>query len=373
MKASLVRLFILALPLSVFAQQLAHEAAVVNIEVPVRVFRGGRFVDTLTLDDFTIEENGVPQKPLAAYLVRKTAITRREEPEKGFRPAIDKRHFLLLFELNDYVPELTKAVDDFIGRVMTPADSLMVVTPLKSYDFKEEAYARLPQEKIAAQLRSLLKRDIGSVSLEYRALLREVKDIGQMPVEGDILKILSRNVTQRLRDLKAPNLQGFQSAAAHLKALEGQKFVFLFYQKETIPLPDLDDLEVFEYRTNDGLSLDMIQKAFSDASISIHFVYLAKGMADVETGERKTMDNLLEASTPLFRAFRDLTVTTGGIIDVTSNAEAGMKMAADASENYYLLYYAPANYAKDGTFKEIKVTVRGKSLTVFHRAGYIAD
>lgn len=371
MKAILVRLFILALPLSVLAQQIAHEAAVVNIEVPVRVFQGSRFVDTLTLDDFEIEEDGIRQKPLAVYLVRKTAIAKREEPEKGFRPIIDKRHFLLLFELNDYVPELTKAVDDFIGRVMTPADSLMVVTPLKSYNFKEEAYARLPKEKIAARLKSLLKRDIGRASLEYRALLWHIKDIGRLSPEG--APMIIGNATQRLRDMKKLDIQGFMSAADHLKALDGQKFVFLFYQKESIPVPAVDDLEVFEYRTNEGIGFDTIKRVFSDASITTHFVYITKGMADVDTGDRSYSDNILESATPIFRAFRDLTITTGGIVDITANAAAGMKMASEASENYYLLYYAPARYAKDGSFKKIKVTVRGKNLTVFHRAGYIAD
>jgi hypothetical protein len=361
-KISPVRFLLLSIPLSLLGQQLAHEAGVVNIEVPVRVYQGGRFVDSLTLADFEITEDGVPQTPLAVYLIKKTAIAKREVKAAEFRPRVEKRNFLLLFECNDYVPELSRAIDDFFGHVLASGDSLMVITPLKSYDFKDEAFARLPKEKIVAQLKSLLKRDIGRASLAYRALLRDVKDSG-----------MSRSLMLQLLKLKMLSLPGFMSAADYLKALEGQKFVFLFYQKETIPIPDLDDLEVFEYGDTEGLSFDLIKRTFSDASISTHFIYLTKGMADIETGERPTMDNILESATPIFRAFRDLTVTTGGIVDVTYNAQAGMKMASDASENYYLLYYSPSRYAKDGSYKTINVSIKGGKYKVYHRTGYIAD
>ncbi len=362
---------IFALPLGLLTQQIAHEAGVVNIEVPVRVYQGSRFVDNLTLADFEITEDGIPQAPLAVYLIKKTAIAKREEKAAEFRPQVEKRHFLLLFECNDYVPELSKAIDDFFGRVLTPADSLMVVTPLKSYNFKDAAYARLPKAEMAKQLKSLLKRDVGLASLEYREILRDFKDIGR--IASVTSGMMSRSLMLRLRNLKALDLPGFMSAADYLKSLEGQKFVFLLYQKETLPIPDFDDLEVFEYGSSESLSFDTVKRAFSDGSISAHFVYITKGMADVETGERTTMENLLDSSTPIFRAFRDLTVATGGIVDVTANAAAGMKMASDASENYYLLYYAPSRYAKDGTYKTIKVAIKGRSYSVFHRTGYIAD
>jgi len=44
-----------------------------------------------------------------------------------------------------------------------------------------------------------------------------------------------------------------------------------------------------------------------------------------------------------------------------------------ASKNYYLLYYVPANYQADGKFKEIKVTVKGRSYKISNRAGYFAN
>jgi len=38
--------------------QIRHQVAVVNIAVPVRVFNGSKFVETLGLDDFEVREDG---------------------------------------------------------------------------------------------------------------------------------------------------------------------------------------------------------------------------------------------------------------------------------------------------------------------------
>ena len=58
MKKQVLILGILTLSLTFFAQELAHETIVVNVEVPVRVFKGGTFVDNLIIDDFEVYEDG---------------------------------------------------------------------------------------------------------------------------------------------------------------------------------------------------------------------------------------------------------------------------------------------------------------------------
>ena len=50
------------LGLTVFAQEIQHDAIAINIEVPVRVFKGKTFIDNLSIDDFEIYEEGVLQK-----------------------------------------------------------------------------------------------------------------------------------------------------------------------------------------------------------------------------------------------------------------------------------------------------------------------
>jgi VWFA-related protein len=81
----------------------------------------------------------------------------------------------------------------------------------------------------------------------------------------------------------------------------------------------------------------------------------------------------LDQSMQIFSAFNKMAQVTGGVTESSANISFSMEKAAQASENYYLLYYAPKDYRADGKFREIKVKVKGKNYRVTHRAGYIAD
>ncbi|UCE22401.1 MAG: hypothetical protein JSV46_09400 [Candidatus Aminicenantes bacterium] len=78
MKKLIFVTLIAGLSLAVLAQQITHESLVINIEVPVRVFKGGQFVEDLTINDFSIFEDGKPQQIEAVYLIKKTDIQREE-------------------------------------------------------------------------------------------------------------------------------------------------------------------------------------------------------------------------------------------------------------------------------------------------------
>lgn len=58
----------------IFAQELQHQVSVVNIEIPVRVFKGDTFIDSLTINDFEVFEDGKLQQIEAVYLIKKTAL-----------------------------------------------------------------------------------------------------------------------------------------------------------------------------------------------------------------------------------------------------------------------------------------------------------
>ncbi len=62
MKKHTILLAILVLGLTLFAQEIQEKAVAINIEVPVRVFKGKTFIDNLTIDDFEIYEDGILQK-----------------------------------------------------------------------------------------------------------------------------------------------------------------------------------------------------------------------------------------------------------------------------------------------------------------------
>ncbi|NQT78874.1 MAG: hypothetical protein HQ555_00575, partial [Candidatus Aminicenantes bacterium] len=108
-----------ALSLALFAQELAHESLVINIEIPVRVFKGGTFVDNLTIDDFEVYEDGKLQKIEAVYLIKKTKIERKEEEKKKFEPQTS-RSFYIFFQVTHYTSRMGDAVSYFIQNVLIP-------------------------------------------------------------------------------------------------------------------------------------------------------------------------------------------------------------------------------------------------------------
>ena len=116
------------------AQQLAEEAVVINVEVPVRIFKGNRFIDDLTINDFEITENGKPQKLEAVYYVKKRSVERRDEVQR-FVPQTN-RNFYLFFEISEYTAKLGQSLDYFVQNVIMPGDSLTVVSPMKTYRLK---------------------------------------------------------------------------------------------------------------------------------------------------------------------------------------------------------------------------------------------
>ncbi len=80
-----------------------------------------------------------------------------------------------------------------------------------------------------------------------------------------------------------------------------------------------------------------------------------------------------EHSEDIFYAFNEVAQATGGFSHSSSNPVSLFEDAVEASENYYLLYYSPLNYKKDGKFKEIKVRVKDKKFKINHRVGYFAN
>ncbi|MCJ7681770.1 MAG: hypothetical protein MUP70_13660 [Candidatus Aminicenantes bacterium] len=403
-----IGLLILLISLPLAAQekdfQLQHEAVAVNIEVPVRVYKGGSFIKDLTMDDFLIYEDGVLQKIDAIYLIQKTDIERKEEESKAFFPQVS-RNFVLLFEIQEYLPRVGDAIDYFFETVIMPGDSLTVVTPMRTYNFKKEALEKMPKEVIADQLKGTLRKDATIGNAEYRNTVLDLKNF-MMEVFGgggggndfDLQFDILREYMQKLENLRKIDQGKINHFANYLKDQPGQKHVFLFYQKELLPTVDpkvytllmsntqQEDqpneftlMEIFDYYRRDvAFNVDEIKKSFSDSSIAIHFLYVTQ-TADhnIDPTAMGSLANtglvMKEQSEDIFSAFKEIAAATGGISESSMNAEFAFQKAVNASENYYLLYYTPRDYRPDGSFKKIVVKVKSGRDRINHRAGYFAN
>lgn len=370
--------------LFIFAQQITHEAVVVNIEVPVRVFSGSRFIDDLTKNDFLIYEDGKPQEIDAVYLIKKTKIEREDIEVKAkktpqtFSPDVS-RTIILNFDMKDYLPKIDEALDQFIENFLSPEDTLIVMTPVKTYNFKKEALSLVPKQEIAERLKEIVRKDIQLGSREYKSLMRDYMRLYRSEIEFKLYLMQDKiREIQNNRYLPEKRMEDF---ANYLENTAGQKFVFFFYQNENLPIPpfEVDDPKYFEFITEimNFVTFDpeKIKKTFSDSSISLHFLYVTRtrtSLRDIESSGSSDM-TMQDLSSNMFGVLNGIAKATGGFTESSDNIASMFKKASDATENYYLLYYTPKDYTMDGKFKTIEVKVKDKNYRITHRQGYFAN
>ena len=405
MKNMAAILGVLLFVLTILAQEIQQEASAINVEVPVRVLKGDAFVDNLTIDDFEVYEDGIPQEIAAVYFIKKTSIERQEEKKK-FIPKT-QRHFFLFFEISDYTKRLAEGLSYFFENVLIPGDNLTIVSPLKTYIFDSESLDTMTSEEIVSELQGILRKDALIGNAEYRSAIMDIQRMARQMgalmgspedqalsggdahlYEKDIDEVFSHYIVllDKLESLRQVEEQKLLDFANYLQDREGQKFVILFYQREFIPqldsrllgqvgqmYQDLPNL-MFQLQTIQGFSsrkvsfdLERVKQAYSDSSISIHFLFFT------EPAEHVPGVQFVEQSEDIFSAFSEMALASGGFVESSSNPEYLFQRASEASENYYLIYYSPKNYQADGKFKNITVKVKDKDCRVSHRVGYFAD
>lgn len=420
MKKTLLVSSVLFICLALSSQQIKEEATVINIEVPVRVFSGKVFVEDLTIDDFEVLENGVPQNIEAVYFVKKRSVERSQE-KKRFSPKT-ARSFFLFFELSKYDPRIADAIQYFVHNVLAPGDDLSFVTSMKTYRMKNIAFEVTSPDEVAQQLISIVRRDTMTGNSEYRHMIDQIAELaqslsirmaqGRMDVSGqnDLMGEISAPITDsgssgmfdgrsmeeefnlyenfvfKLENLRRMDQQKLLNFAKYLKEKEGQKYVTIFYQKEFIPQLDpallSQTMSLYQdspiilqmisniiefYKREVPIDTEMVKRTYADCSVSIHFLYLTTPPDSIYGVY------MADHSEDIFSAFQEMAVSTGGYIDSSSRADSLFKSAIKASENYYLLYYSPSQYTNDGEFKEIHVKIKNRNYRIFHRAGYFAN
>jgi len=386
---------ILFLILLLPGQEIQEQAVAINIEIPVRVFKGNKFIDNLTINDFEVFEDGKLQKIEAVYLIQERQV-QREESEKPFFPETKKRNFILIFEMMRYSKNVGEAVDYFIKNVIMPGDKLIVITPMERYNFDTGFPSDVSRQKISDGLRNTIRKDIYKGSGEFRSLTNQLQEIKNMDVPPDLKDMQESTYAEVLEKLmglsclKEDRLIGF---AENLKKIEGQKHVLLFFQRRLIPTwgsftsthwldhnPTYTERLFDFYNPRTFFDMEKVKGTFADSSISLHFLYVTESPKDTlswmefnPAEEGKERVDWHDGTLDFFNAFKEIASATGGIIESSANVNSSLKKAAKASENYYLLYYTPGDYVADGKFKKIEVKVKGKKYKVTHRTGYIAD
>lgn len=396
-KTTILVTCILALVLSGTGQDQS-QTDINSIRVPIRVFDGKNFINNLTIEDFELFENGLKQKIEALYLADGTHISREEE-YREFHPNT-KRVFYLLFQLTDYNPRLADAFDYLFKDVLTPQDSLVLMTPRQNYSLSPEALASRPPEQLAEEMTDIVRKDIKVGSSEYRSLMRDLRrlvrslsgtshmggisDTSSIDANLGIEHLLSnyRDTLEKIETLRFVEEKTFLNFAAQVKQFPGQKNVFLFYQREYRPeiqarimdqmltmyqdrpnvIGDVQDLMQF-YRRQIRLDTLTLQRAFSDASIFLNFIFMDKNI------DNYTGIDMREQSEDVFKTFTQIANASGGVVDNSQNPYYAFQQGCDIAGHYYVLYYTPTGSA-GMDYNEIEVRVKNPDYRVTHRGGY---
>lgn len=389
------------------AARIGQATSISPIEVPVRVFDGARFVDDLKIGDFEIYEDGYPIPPESLVLFKGRAIVRQEGPAT-IQPSTSRTYYLM-FQTVDWDPKLADAIDHLFSSVLLPGDAMTLVTPTKPYALQKDALAMKSPSQLSRAMQDILKKDIQRGGGQYRDVTRELtrlaRSIGSAgtgssdEIEGemDTESTMGFGIEQQLdhyrtalmtlESLRLVDEKKLLSFANMLKAVPGQKTIFLFYAREYRPeinpraiqalmslyqddptilgnLMDLFQLYKHETTFNAGL----VKKAFSDAGIVFHFIFMEK------KSKRVPGAYMREQSEDIFPGFRDIAAATGGITEISQNPAASFIRAAAASEDHYLLSYTPPASGAGAGFRAIQVKVNkpGTAYTVVNRLGYFA-
>ncbi len=406
MKKLLFICLILFLTMGFSTPQEQHEITVTNVMVPVRIFEGDQFVDNLTLADLELYEDGQLQDIQALYLTDKAEVM-RQDTKRDYMPMVSRR-FYFIFQIRDYNPKITEAIEYFFNYLFHPEDTLEVHTPVKIYTLSKEAIQSKPKETLIKDMQYVIRKDASIGSTEYNDMLRELKKIvrsismeggGQGGAMRDIdssaqsglesLQFLLpryRETLSKMEELRMVDEKWFFQFAAQRRRIEQQKVVFFFYQREYRPeisagvmnnlvsanqgdiniIGQLQDM--FQtYHREVNLNEDLLKKAFADSEILFNFIFMDSNPTVVAG------ITMREQSEDVFKVFTNVAAATGGITDNSQNPAFAFKKAATITDRCYLLYYSPQNYMKDGEFKTITVKVKGRDYKVIHRLGYFAE
>lgn len=321
-------------------QQPIFRAGTDLVRVDVTVTSRDEAVSDLTLEDFELTEDGVPQtlETIKFIKVDGTRTSNLDEPleirskEHALLEAAREDVRLFAIFLDDYHiskrPEITLPLRDVLTRFVNqlgPNDLVALMEPLTTlYDLK---YTRNKAE-LLARIRSFEGRY--GETFPVKSAVEEAQ--------------LSQRNWMELRS--GVTLSALKALATQMGGLrEGRKSILFFSQGPGVRPGSPNDLLMRE-----------IDVAANRGNVSIHVID-PRPLGAVGFGGDTVLRRIAES-------------TGGRAIVNTNNATDQLKdVMADASA-YYLIGYSPARRVNDGRFREIKVRVKRRGVDVSARRGY---
>lgn len=403
----------LLLPQAVEPQDVLKEKVeVVNIEVPVRVFRDGVPVDGLSKDDFRLSEDKEPQT-LNGFYVRKKKMNVRNINLQAGGTAPPSRYFVLVFRVFEYNEQLEKGVHYLFDQILNKNDKLLVLVNDRTLLLNQDVW-QLKRREILDQI--LKQEALKSRQKLEQFFLAVQKDLDQtklrMLLERDsgfyaprIIDFLNRYL-RTWNEFKAkyliPDLDKFYNFARHLENVREEKWVLTFYQIEMFPnmkisgqihqqiVQLISDLQVA--RSEDALHARIIEQLLEridrelNAADSFPVEEISKMLVKVDTtyhcfimGVRREVlsEDLAykQVASDIENSLRAITRRSGGEVIFSGNIGSALHTVEEKEDIYYVLTYEPSRPERKG---KVKIELPGNpDCRLFYddniRADYIGE
>ena len=376
------------------------------VPVDVRVVdRDGKSITDLTLQDFSVLENGVVQ-PIRHFTVQtlagETAGPSEQPAAASPLPTRRYRTFLILFGRgrHHHPAKGVEATIEFVKQRLLPQDQVAVFAYNRATDFTTnhaevvkvlDAFGKR-HESIESRLAlrfSGLAGVFGSralpdkVKLEVDEIFKvagapgfrtvppgrvtdsgriadDVRRTTQTVLEGDIANSEARSPSELSLDDHISNtagtmadLENLYTGIEYLRYLEGEKHL-IYVTERGLFLPRAEDDSSIAAMAN-------------DARVVLHTVQTGGIAPGTSLRPGPTFTEMFALGT-----LRTLSELTGGHASIHSYADKALERVDQTSRSQYLLGYAPTIAAADGAYRRIEVKVKRRDATVLYRHGYYA-
>ena len=344
------------------------------VEVDVVVHSKGAAVADLNQDDFTVLDNGKPQK-IAAFNV----ISSRTTPAKSIPlpPGVVSNRLntaepagttIVLYDTLNTAPEdqswAHQALVKYVS-TLNKGDHFALYSLSKVLrviqDFTDD-----PDRLIKAARRANPEASPDQTADDLTAdLLASAPDLGD-----DIANAMQHNSIMEMQDAAQVNRavitgKAMELIARHLQGLPGRKkliWISSSFAAQTTDIRSHNGHETIEHKEF-GREIDKAVHALNDANVAVYPIDPKPVSVFNDTGFLR----------PGIDAMNLFAGGTGGrAFYVINDVAAAIKTAVDDSEVTYALGFYPGDIKLDGSYHSLSVKVARKGVDLRHRKGYYA-
>ena len=362
----------------------------VRVDVSVIDNRSGRPVTGLKAEDFTVTENGKPQRIDAFAFHDDRASTPDVSAAAPAGPLAphSRRVFMIIFG----APAASRSFDGpygvfdgtirFIRERLRPGDlvAVMALNRFTELTTDHEAAIRLIQRLKTEHREEYYQKRIGTPARGVRADLSAVRQASidrLIAPPGDSLRLRSatdlianaRSFVQTAGWLPWNNMVidldslKVHAAIEYLRRVEGNKQIVLFSTR--FGLPSRTQRAAMGRRPNSGEEAAFAGRA-SDAGVALNII----NVTGVDLRGRGA--SFLLFGVPQIQDMQRIAELSGGHYSGVRTADQQLERLDQATRAAYAIGYNSTNPELDGKFREIKIKVDRPGVTVVYRHGYTA-